>query len=994
MLRIVSTCLFVLSFAHAARAGTYFVEAEKFATAGGWSVVEGPVAKRASGTALLGGASGDPKGTASTVVEVKDAGKYKIWVRFGSHPKWRGPFRLIASVGERELGGATFDEEFVGKNSREPEVWRSFEAVLPEGPVTLRLSKHENRNSGGSSRLIDCVLLTMDEQLVPNHLHFGSQTFVRVKLGTGYAKPTYVHVFADHYHAPWYQHFHMARGGGGLGIAPKKDDLLNDGEPTPWCNVTPLLYQDSGAMLFITARHSYYEYAERLRAVFEFATAPDEQSVVRRIEVDHTPASLVVYLPPNLRTPENIALLKTNREIAETTGKQADAFAWPTHGKPPERFPFFVTASIDDKLDSITAARERRTLDYFGFMPKHLRQLHGVWYMLDGSYCRPDLEKMKTRAASAAEEFRAAGGDVRQVEFAQLTDEPTGQSLEFVAKDAAYAEAFRAWLKRLGRTPADLLVDAWDDVRPVTAAEREARPALYYFSQRFRTRALGDFMAVQRGVLEKAFGGELKTLVNFSDGAVYTANFYAQGVDYFELLDADDQNAIWGEDWANGSSTYQCAAFNVDLMRSAARARGQVIGHHLVAHAGRKPWDVKLKATSEAARGVKIFNNFAYGPTWATHEGGPYFGSHVWQGKPETWSANAAIVREIGAAEDLLVDAMPAPAKTALLYSSATDVWSVDANSAFGFDRMHTWLALAHAQIPVDVVHESQVAQGTLDDYSVCYLSGRNLTQAAADRLSAWVRGGGILWLTAGAATRDEFNRPLRGFEELLPVDRGDCVEIQAHTASGRYLRLLKSFDTVRHGEATVDVASVKQSLAVRGASEIIAQFSDGSPAIIRGTVGRGRIYCCGFLPALGYIRPALAARVALEEKRTADPQSLSADEAAMLDRSANPWEFPAAVRQLLIEPVRAAGVVAPVRCNTPLVDVVYLPHERGLLLPVANYTNRPLTELQLEVDVPRPVARAVSAVRGEIPFDASAAGKIRLKLPLENNDFVKLYWK
>ena len=35
---------------------------------------------------------------------------------------------------------------------------------------------------------------------------------------------------------------------------------------------------------------------------------------------------------------------------------------------------------------------------------------------------------------------------------------------------------------------------------------------------------------------------------------------------------------------------------SVALMRAAARPRGQTMGHYLVAHAGRKPLDVKLKA--------------------------------------------------------------------------------------------------------------------------------------------------------------------------------------------------------------------------------------------------------------------------------------------------------------------------------------------------------------------------------------------------------------
>ncbi len=107
-------------------------------------------------------------------------------------------------------------------------------------------------------------------------------------------------------------------------------------------------------------------------------------------------------------------------------------------------------------------------------------------------------------------------------------------------------------------------------------------------------------MAAQKKISEEAYGRSFPTNVNLSDGAVYHANFCSHGVDYFELLNRDDSNAIWGEDWSHNASTYQCAGFNVDLMRAAARKRGQTIGHYLITY-NRTPWDNKLKATSETA---------------------------------------------------------------------------------------------------------------------------------------------------------------------------------------------------------------------------------------------------------------------------------------------------------------------------------------------------------------------------------------------------------
>jgi len=965
-----------------ARADTVFIEAEAFTpSSAGWKVVTGPSQRQTSGLAALNGSSGPRDAVATTTVTLKEAGYYRVWVRFASYERWRGPFRVAVLQGGRELGGEVFDTAPAAKSKRDHSVWKSFEADLPAGEVTLKLSKHQNQNCSGYARSVDCLLLTTDAKLVPNHLRYGTQTYLRVTIGDGYERPLYIHIFADHYHAPWYQHYSLARDGAKAGIAPGKVNLLKSGEQTPWCNISPMLYQDSGAILNISARYGYTDRAERLRATFEFATAPDPKAVVRTIRADLQPNGLVVLAPPNLTTPENLARLKIDREVAEEIGKLADAHAWPTYGKKPERFPFFVSAQLDRRamaLDAAVTAREEKTLNYFGFMPKHNREIRGVWFMHNSSYCQPDIEKMKARAAAQVEEFKKDGGSVKDIVFCELTDEPGGQKLDFIVKDPAYAAQFRAWLKAMGKTPADLLVSNWDAVRPVTEAESDKFPALYYFTQRFRTRALGDFIATQRKVLEQAYRGSFPVLANFSDGAIYQANFYAQGVDYFELLNSPDQNAIWGEDWANLSSTYQCASYNVDLMRAAARARGQKIGHHLVAYAGRKPWDIKLKATSELARGVKILNNFHYGPSWSGHEGGIWWKSSAWYARPEKWTANAELTREVGAVEDMLLPAMPAPAKVAILYSSATDVWTVDGNLAPGFDRMHTWLALAHAQVPVDIVSEQQAADGMLDGYQVCYLSGPNLTVAAAQKLKQWVQRGGTLWLTAGAAARDEYNRPLPTLDDLLPAERKDAQELQSFKNSGRYLSVLAAKDEVRWDGGTAEVLSVKQTLAPRAGAKVLATFKDGSPALVRG----GSVYCVGFLPALAYIKPALVARKKLEEENK---------DAELLQRSHNPWEFPAHVRELLLTPVRAAGVEPPVLCDVPLVDAVYMTCDQGVLIPLANYTLKPLEKLTLKVKVPRPVKRAESVRRGALKFERSADGRVTIALPLDNNDFVKL---
>ena len=367
--------------------------------------------------------------------------------------------------------------------------------------------------------------------------------------------------------------------------------------------------------------------------------------------------------------------------------------------------------------------------------------------------------------------------------------------------------------------------------------------------------------------------------------------------------------------------------------------------------------------------------NFCYGPAWGSHEGGPTWRSHLWHAKPELWTANAEITREIGAVEDWLLTAKPAPAEVALLYSSSSDIWTMWTNLAFGFDRMHTWLALLHAQTPVAIVPEREIER--LDTCQVCYLSGPNLTRAAAAKLRAWVAAGGTLWLTAGAASRDEFNRPLDTLASLLPAERGELATLEPYQSSGRFLNYLAPRDTVTWGDQQLEVLSVKQPLQPRGAqpTEILATFQDGQPAAIAGSAGKGRVIALGFLPALSYIKPALAARLPLDrqaeaERRTAEelaaaraasadsaqplatsagvsaPQgagSLAAEDREFLTRSYNPWRYPAGIRDRLLTPVRDARLTMSLTCDTPLVDAVELRCEQGVLMALSNHTLRPL---------------------------------------------------
>lgn len=990
------------------KADTLFIEAENFTpSSDGWQVIENiKLVRQASGNRTLWGATGDTEAIAEKTINIKTPGKHRIWVRrmyfqARENNARQGPFRLGVWSQGKELAGEVFDFEDHGRKHKY--VWDHLDADLPAGELTLRLSKHENKNCFGLTRHIDCVLITDDLEAKPDHLKYAPRTYLRVTMGDSFEQPALIFIFAGHYYAPYYTHNTISRAGLGKGRNVARESLMEPGEQSPWIDIGSILYPDSGARLMMSGQYGISngdkQIVPRLKAKFEFATAPDESAIVKTYDVDRQPGELTILVPPDLTTQENLSRLLSDKEIAENTGRIADSFKWPTIGKKPTEFPFFVRTSINYTSDDVVS-REWKTLDYYGFTHNHQHRvkctLFGPRYMENYSYCLPIEEASRTKAKRVLEAFKESGKSFDDIRWIEMMDEPTGQKASFMVECEGYLREFPAWLKELGKTPADLNVASWADVKPVLPEQRDEFPELHYYTQIFRTVAMTRYMGLQRKIFLDVWGRDFPTTVNLSGGAIFAGNFYAQGVDYFEFMDNDMQNAIGGEDWANLSATYQKGAYNVDLMRAATQRRGQKLMHILIAYAGRTAFDLKLKAASETARGVKTWDNFYYGPSYGGHEGGVHWRASDWSSKPETWYANAELIREIGGAEDLLIPAMPAKAEVAILYSSATDIWEYQRNNAFGLDRIQTWLALSHAQVPVDIVWEKDLPRGGLDGYKVCYLSGPNLLRDSADELVQWVKDGGTLWLTAGAAQRDEFNRPLDTLDAILPVQRKQTQVPQPFQSPDRLLYVLNPQDTATAGTTAMEVLSVIQQLTPKSGDEVLANYADGQPAVIKSKVGKGTVYSVGFLPGLSYIKPAVDARHKIQNlgniNKTPAVQP-TPQQAEILERSYNVWEYPDAIREFLLTPVRDAKVNPPVTCDVPLVDAVLMTADKGSVLVLANYTLKPLDNIELTVRTPKPVKRVESVHHGVLKTERVGTNVLRFKLPLESSDYIKLYY-
>ena len=78
---VAATTLAAMSLLRFANAETVFVEAERFASPGGWRVQSNNDTRKASALTVLNGSDGAADGTAVAKVTLHEAGRYRVWVR-------------------------------------------------------------------------------------------------------------------------------------------------------------------------------------------------------------------------------------------------------------------------------------------------------------------------------------------------------------------------------------------------------------------------------------------------------------------------------------------------------------------------------------------------------------------------------------------------------------------------------------------------------------------------------------------------------------------------------------------------------------------------------------------------------------------------------------------------------------------------------------------------------------------------------------------------
>jgi hypothetical protein len=728
----------------------------------------------------------------------------------------------------------------------------------------------------------------------------------------------------------------------------------------------------------------------------QLADAPSEQGVIHSFTENSESDTIAFLLPTPLR--EHAAEFETGSQM---TARQLKWAREATGDRPVRLKQFTFITALWGHYDPGLARQAIETLKLLGFNVvggydaaelnrAGVRTYATIWNYGPSPKAEDDAWARQAAALSAAQKRAAAKGEAttRPAHYV-IGDEV--QTLDFRRTDAAELNGwFRDYLRSRG-VGDDQLGKPINAVEfPAKAMFEKALPRdadlptrrLLYYAAKFGHGWSARELARSANLIHSSIPGmQVETLP--SDHGFFNAwgpphiGMSYRMLDLFEVGAQRAVDQLSAEDWLGLNHMYgpqytwtgaQSFGYFNAICRSAraeAPAGDPMLQRALITVSDDKY--LRLKAFSALGQGVKSFFFWTFGPTYIGTE-------NYWSDLRSEYDGIAKLGRTLEKAEPLLYPARPVRDPVAILYSVSHDIWHSDNAAAFTEKRL-LWHALRHLHVQPDFLREEDVEAGRLKNYKVLYVTDWCITRAASARIDQWVRDGGVVYLSAGAATRDEFYEPFAPpFAAAVWADHPpEHLTVESHEYNERVdLPTLHPLTTAQirlagQGDASFALPVLGCRLPLRSdLPHSLAHFADGSPAGAVVTHGRGKVIAFGFLPMLAYGQGADFRPTTLEEH----------------------WPDPP--RRLIQFALDTARVSPVAQCDHPVVETSLLTGPRGSVLLLANYTYQPIRSMVVDLKLNQPVTRATSTEGVNVAFEKTPTG-VRLRLPLEWTDAVLL---
>jgi hypothetical protein len=990
------------------------VEAEDFQVESGWNVVKNGHGNymvdmigfnHISGERLLCLDAKDDKGSAFLDVNIPEAGKYRLWVRYEYPAFCETRFRVVIE----QNGKAVLDHVMGTKDSPRygfgdpapkaqhdppwgPEGLMDEAVNVPElkaGKARIYLKGVAQPQVPGvaAHRNVDLLYLTRDlDDAWMKHYAKEANLYpilgaFRDSRGPRYEarftnrgdKPSDFGVNHVYNRIPWAMN---------EGIVAK---AIAAGAASEW---VPLRMQDTShfAMVRFTG-------AER----FQVELRPTGVGVERTLSGDK---EVHAYLPPYPGKGDKIV---TPEEEIDAVLRQLERA--PAPGKKPTKplcyggwMPLGQENEYGRKYAQLYAALGFRSLHPANSGPAQLKNLEAVGVPATRSWAVTGYRNPPTRenlARAKADLARAGmtdkllwydyGDEIAFSEWMSLLiqDEITRakDSGQVVTPQQVVGKRWIEWLKanRPDNKPSEYWLEKWGPLNPAllkpdsSAEAARLNPRLYVDSLIFYEESAIRHVAEGAKAVRAALGDDVLCGANYSGHPFYypPTSMY---IKWFRGGAADlgrHSEYFWQVAQAGPMVNGYIAEHFRAGMKDNPRA---VLRQYTMPHEpGNTDASFLRSAFTHLAHGATMLDFFGVGMNETFTE------NHIDHRAVSRYKALRDITHCVGFVEDLLPQARPVQSPVALLVSESTERWDfagiaqdMAGHAYFGPDfrktRLHfhlervgLWTAFTFLGVSPDLIIEEDVTAKGLKGYRLLVLVGDCLPPKLAPIIEEWVNNGGTLLATAGCGRFDEYRKPTDTFQRLFGLTKRiteDKTTFIRPRQELPFLRPLAVMEVVvmRGDSAEVHempaLATAETIATAEGAIELIP-FKEGGTAVVGRLLGKGRIYYVAARPGLAYLWSALQPPAVPDRGPTTHSV---------------PTAFDPGARGLLQVFLRVADVEPEISAEPNLIDPRLLKAPAGYVLPIANYNATVGHKVTLSLKIDAAVKKVASAYHGELP--------------------------
>ena len=749
------------------------------------------------------------------------------------------------------------------------------------------------------------------------------------------------------------------------------------GQATVWVELTKYIPAGSLASVqfFFSPAKDFQQTGVKAR--FDVATAADEQNIVRSItEHDNTGNVITLRIPHDLV--KDKPWLISVREDSVRRLNEIKSFNLPE-------------GPLPKKIWCMTGFRPWNmytdpTITESDFQVIHALGMNGYWdftpetwklapkYGIDRTtvYWRsvgappgfpgkiqlkwPELEKWIDDAYKRDIESTKKIFDGKiPMAVADMNDEPAG--VAFVGPE--YDAEFVKFLQEQKFTPDFFGKKSWDDVKAIrtdaayfwwdfftTRQKLDMKDIysrrLFYWSGYFLAYVNTRLFTLANSAVQKYAPEIAGTRVNIGPPWWYDYGSIPRGMDNFAMGRMHGISMPFNEDWiGNGDPRWplEITSFLADWDRAPFRPGTPLAGGYITRDANRTA--VKLRVQGFLARDCKVFDFYYYGPAYGQFD--------HWSDNSPMVQGVAELTRDIGRADAILWAAHPPKAKVALLFPKSFSVWKEDDTEQVEF--MMTYVALLHAGIPVDIVSDDEVSDGTFakGGYKCLYVVNESVPTRAAEAIAQWVKSGGKLWAAGWAAAKDEYYTPVTTWNAMLGIKERSW---KAVGDLKRYGDLIKYADERRPYFTRQSNLLLADGKALTGEKDTYRQkYGKGLVQLVSWTAGKDYIDGCQKVDGT-------------------------------IARGAN--VFPSDARRDIIAALARESVTPP--AITSVSQIVASPlwaKKQGVVL-LANYTGNPAENVTVTFQSPLTVRTVTSLRTGKLKFKRHH-GTIECTLPVRD---------